>query len=149
MYASNWSHGLLKEESRFILECDTRRALAHREKSTRDKLQYIRSGKITFLTGCNTSTCTSQTYANPELHDFQISSIRLLLEEKNGKLDEISNVIKEVVDLTEKINLELDSDEVQGLLDPHNQELKIDKLIEMPEQDIEKIESSYLVQSED
>ncbi|GFX21169.1 hypothetical protein TNCV_4367481 [Trichonephila clavipes] len=39
-----------------------------------------------------------------------------------------------------QINLELDSDDVQELLDSHNQELTIDEVIEMHEQkqDIEK-----------
>ncbi|XP_023218164.1 uncharacterized protein LOC111620476 [Centruroides sculpturatus] len=45
--------------------------------------------------------------------------------------DEIGDVIEEVVDLARQINLEVDSDDVQELLDSHNQELTIDELIEM------------------
>ncbi|GFX29144.1 hypothetical protein TNCV_3216791 [Trichonephila clavipes] len=54
-----------------------------------------------------------------------------------------SRNFQEVVDLTKQINLEVNSDDVQELLDFHNQELTIDKLIEMheQEQDIEEPES--------
>ncbi|GFV46239.1 hypothetical protein TNCV_261901 [Trichonephila clavipes] len=50
-----------------------------------------------------------------------------------------------------KINLEVDSEDVQELLDSHNQELTMDQLIEMheQEQDIEEFESLDPVQSED
>ncbi|GFX93768.1 hypothetical protein TNCV_1589441 [Trichonephila clavipes] len=51
--------------------------------------------------------------------------------------DEISNVIEEVVDLARQINLEVDSDDVQELLDSHNQELPIEK---MHEQNIEELQ---------
>ncbi|GFW06636.1 hypothetical protein TNCV_2189691 [Trichonephila clavipes] len=44
---------------------------------------------------------------------------------------EIGKVIEEVVDLSRRINLEVDSDNVQKLLDSHNQELTIGKFIEM------------------
>ncbi|GFV55184.1 hypothetical protein TNCV_1382051 [Trichonephila clavipes] len=54
--------------------------------------------------------------------------------------------IEEVVDLSRQINLEVDSDDVQKLLDSHNQELAMDELIEMHEQDIESLDP---VQSED
>ncbi|GFY14788.1 hypothetical protein TNCV_648311 [Trichonephila clavipes] len=69
---------------------------------------------------------------------------------KVPETDEISNVI-EVVDLARQINLEVDSDEVQELLDSHNQELTIDELTEMhgQEQEIEELESVDPVQSED
>ncbi|GFU83485.1 hypothetical protein TNCV_2142431 [Trichonephila clavipes] len=45
----------------------------------------------------------------------------------------IGNVIEEVVDLSRQINLEVDSDDVQELLNSHNQELTMDELIEMHE----------------
>ncbi|GFW58670.1 hypothetical protein TNCV_378531 [Trichonephila clavipes] len=50
----------------------------------------------------------------------------------------------------EQINLEMDKDDVQELLDSHNQELTTDELIEMHEQehDIEELEFFYPVQSE-
>ncbi|GFV09937.1 hypothetical protein TNCV_2318671 [Trichonephila clavipes] len=47
---------------------------------------------------------------------------------------EIGNLIEEVVDLSKQINSEVDSDDVQVLLDCRNQELKIVELIEMHEQ---------------
>ncbi|GFX85281.1 hypothetical protein TNCV_2675561 [Trichonephila clavipes] len=50
-------------------------------------------------------------------------------------------VIEEVVDLARQISLEVDSDEVQELLDSHNQKLTIDELIEMQEQYLEELES--------
>ncbi|GFX71665.1 hypothetical protein TNCV_2696531 [Trichonephila clavipes] len=65
------------------------------------------------------------------------------------KPDEIGNLIEEVFNLARKINLEVDSDDVQELLDSHNQELTMDELIEMHEQDFEKLESSKPLQSED
>ncbi|GFS48392.1 uncharacterized protein TNCV_2297351 [Trichonephila clavipes] len=49
--------------------------------------------------------------------------------------DEIDNLIEEVIDLAWQINLEVDSDDVQELLDLHNQEFTIDKLTEMHEQE--------------
>ncbi|GFV34577.1 hypothetical protein TNCV_1448831 [Trichonephila clavipes] len=51
---------------------------------------------------------------------------------------EIGNLIEEVADLSKQINLEVDSDEVQELMDSHNQELTIDELIKMHEQEIEE-----------
>ncbi|GFS62578.1 hypothetical protein TNCV_1263311 [Trichonephila clavipes] len=64
--------------------------------------------------------------------------------------DTIGNEIKEVVDLANQINLEVNSDDVQELLDFHNQELTSDDLIEMHEQKevIEELESLDPVQSE-
>ncbi|GFX98355.1 hypothetical protein TNCV_4001241 [Trichonephila clavipes] len=55
----------------------------------------------------------------------------------------ICNVIEEVVDLPKQINLEVDSDDVQELLDSYNYKLRTDELIEMhgQEQDIEKLEA--------
>ncbi|GFY13041.1 tigger transposable element-derived protein 1 [Trichonephila clavipes] len=55
---------------------------------------------------------------------------------------EICNVIEEV-ELARQINLKVNSDDVQELLDSHNQELTVDELIEMheQEQDIEELES--------
>ncbi|GFV65343.1 hypothetical protein TNCV_4573431 [Trichonephila clavipes] len=48
---------------------------------------------------------------------------------------EIGNMTEEVVDLARQINLEVDSDDIQELLDFHNHELINDELIEMHEQD--------------
>ncbi|GFT89682.1 hypothetical protein TNCV_3137691 [Trichonephila clavipes] len=48
--------------------------------------------------------------------------------------DEIGNFIEEVVDLARQINSEVDSDDVQELLDSHYQELTIDELVEIHEQ---------------
>ncbi|GFV16578.1 hypothetical protein TNCV_4417671 [Trichonephila clavipes] len=64
---------------------------------------------------------------------------------------EIGNVIEEVAYHARKINLEVNSDDIQELQDSHNQELAIDELIEMheQEQDIEELESLDPVQSED
>ncbi|GFX73206.1 hypothetical protein TNCV_1245291 [Trichonephila clavipes] len=86
----------------------------------------------------------------PELHDFQISSIRLLFESYPVRLpDKIGCVIEEV-DLVKQINLEADSDDVQELLDFHKQELTMDELIEIREQkqDTEE-ESLHSIKSED
>ncbi|GFT56069.1 hypothetical protein TNCV_76141 [Trichonephila clavipes] len=49
--------------------------------------------------------------------------------------DEISNMIKEVVDLAGHINLGVDNDNIQELLDSLNQDLTIDELLEMHEQE--------------
>ncbi|GFU89628.1 hypothetical protein TNCV_4599411 [Trichonephila clavipes] len=49
-----------------------------------------------------------------------------------------------------QINLEVDSDDVQELLDYHNKELAMDELIEVHEQEQNiELESSDPVQSED
>ncbi|GFU09170.1 tigger transposable element-derived protein 1 [Trichonephila clavipes] len=61
----------------------------------------------------------------------------------------VSLVIEEAVDLSRQTNFEVDGDEVQGLLNSHDQELTIGELIEMQEQDIEELESLDLIQSED
>ncbi|GFW06543.1 tigger transposable element-derived protein 1 [Trichonephila clavipes] len=65
--------------------------------------------------------------------------------------DEISNLIEEVVDLAWQINIEVDSDDVQELLDFHNEKLVIDEFIEIHEQEqhFEELESLDPVQSED
>ncbi|GFV15487.1 alpha-2 adrenergic receptor [Trichonephila clavipes] len=65
--------------------------------------------------------------------------------------DKIVNVIEEAVDLARQINLGMDNDDVQELLDSHNQELIIVELIVMHEQQqgIEELESLDAVQSED
>ncbi|GFV22076.1 hypothetical protein TNCV_4527611 [Trichonephila clavipes] len=47
--------------------------------------------------------------------------------------DEIGNMIEDVVDLARQINLEVDSDDVQKVLDTHNQELTMDELVQMHE----------------
>ncbi|GFU86570.1 hypothetical protein TNCV_4480061 [Trichonephila clavipes] len=49
--------------------------------------------------------------------------------------DEIGHLIGEVINLARQISLEVDSDEVEELLDSHNQELTMDELIEMYEQE--------------
>ncbi|GFW23705.1 hypothetical protein TNCV_2032481 [Trichonephila clavipes] len=64
---------------------------------------------------------------------------------KNG---ENGNMIEEVVDLAREINLEVDSDYVQELLDFLNLEPTVD-VIEIQMQDIEELESSDPLQSED
>ncbi|GFX50725.1 hypothetical protein TNCV_2723111 [Trichonephila clavipes] len=46
---------------------------------------------------------------------------------------EIGFVIEDVVDLARQINSEMDSDDVQELLDSYNQGLTVDELIEMHE----------------
>ncbi|GFS86075.1 hypothetical protein TNCV_1583241 [Trichonephila clavipes] len=46
------------------------------------------------------------------------------------ELDEIGIVIEEIVDLAMQINLEVNSDDVQELLNSHNRELATDELIE-------------------
>ncbi|GFW63200.1 hypothetical protein TNCV_581401 [Trichonephila clavipes] len=84
------------------------------------------------------------TYANPELRDFQISSIRLfppsplpIIEtqaESVTEPDEVGTVTEEVVDFARQIRLEVDSDDVQELLDSHNHELMTDELVEMHKQ---------------
>ncbi|GFX02590.1 hypothetical protein TNCV_728441 [Trichonephila clavipes] len=54
--------------------------------------------------------------------------------------DETGNAI-EVVNLGRQIKLEVDRDDIQELLDTHNQELTMDEPIEMKEKDIEEHES--------
>ncbi|GFY35958.1 hypothetical protein TNCV_4843301 [Trichonephila clavipes] len=49
--------------------------------------------------------------------------------------DEINNLVVDGANLTSQINLEVDIDDVQELLSFRNQELKIDELIEIPEQE--------------
>ncbi|GFU77030.1 histone-lysine N-methyltransferase SETMAR [Trichonephila clavipes] len=51
-------------------------------------------------------------------------------------------------DLARQINSEVDSDDVQELLDSHNPELAINDLIEMPELDIEEHESVDPIRSD-
>ncbi|GFX69120.1 hypothetical protein TNCV_4946191 [Trichonephila clavipes] len=92
----------------------------------------------------NTSACAIPIYANSEFRDFQMSSIRVLFEKKRiSQIAKIGNRIEEVVNLDIKINLEMDRNEVQKLLDCHNQELTMDELIKMheKEQNIEAFES--------
>ncbi|GFS92484.1 hypothetical protein TNCV_1159721 [Trichonephila clavipes] len=45
-----------------------------------------------------------------------------------------SNLITEVFDIARQMDSEVDSDDVQELMDSHNQELTMDELIEMQEQ---------------
>ncbi|GFX92255.1 tigger transposable element-derived protein 1 [Trichonephila clavipes] len=65
--------------------------------------------------------------------------------------DKIGNFIEEDVVLARQINLEMESDDVEELLDSHNQGLTVDELTEMHEQEpsIETLESVDSVKSED
>ncbi|GFU14596.1 hypothetical protein TNCV_406531 [Trichonephila clavipes] len=75
--------------------------------------------------------------------------IRRVLIESPLLQKKIGNVIEEVADLARQINLEVDRDDIQGLLDSHSQELPMDELLEMHEQEhIEDLESFDPVQSE-
>ncbi|GFV36000.1 hypothetical protein TNCV_2867581 [Trichonephila clavipes] len=79
----------------------------------------------------------SSTYANSELGDFQIQPTRLglfyppPLTETQAELvlesDEIGNLIIKKLSIYRRNNLEVDNDDVQELLDSHNQELTIDE----------------------
>ncbi|GFW57976.1 hypothetical protein TNCV_2741221 [Trichonephila clavipes] len=87
----------------------------------------------------NIEYSNTSTYANPELRDFQISSINLLFKNYKTRLPvENGNVIEKAVDLVRQMNLELVSDDVQELLDCHNQEQTIDEFTDMHQQDIEE-----------
>ncbi|GFX33540.1 tigger transposable element-derived protein 1 [Trichonephila clavipes] len=90
------------------------------------------------------SNLTDTSYSPPPPHHSN-SGVTLL------ELDEISILIEEVVDLARQINSEMDSDDVQELLDSHDQELTMDELIEMYEQKqaIEGLVSLHPVHSED
>ncbi|GFT80384.1 hypothetical protein TNCV_2184451 [Trichonephila clavipes] len=55
------------------------------------------------------------------------------------KPDEIAYVSEGVVNLSKQINLEVDSDDVQELLDSHNQERTINELIAMHEKEQKKL----------
>lgn len=63
--------------------------------------------------------------------------------------EQIDSIIEEVVDIAKQLNLEVDNDDVQELLDSHNQELTIDEVIEMRkyEQDIDQTDSLDPVES--
>ncbi|GFW25668.1 hypothetical protein TNCV_1309291 [Trichonephila clavipes] len=65
-------------------------------------------------------------------HLTAVKSVAIL---EMSESDETGNAIEEVVNLLRQINLEVDSDDVQELLDCPNQELTIDELIEMHEQE--------------
>ncbi|GFX52445.1 hypothetical protein TNCV_4324621 [Trichonephila clavipes] len=72
-------------------------------------------------------------------------------EESMSVPDEIDNFIEKLSPhLDRQINLEVDSNNVQEMLDSHIQELIIDDLIEIheQEQDIEKLESLAPLQLE-
>ncbi|GFV51755.1 hypothetical protein TNCV_1321111 [Trichonephila clavipes] len=104
---------------------------------------------VTNYAACNQFEVTALVKLGKELSDshwFGSSLAESLLEP-----DEIGNLIEEVVILARQINLEVDSDDVQELLDFHIQELTIHELIKMHEQekDIEELESIDLVKSED
>ncbi|GFY34708.1 hypothetical protein TNCV_4701891 [Trichonephila clavipes] len=83
--------------------------------------------------------------------EIQQQSLDIFKAEPVPELDEIVNVTEEVADLARQINLEVKNNDVQELLDSHNQELAMDELIEIheQEQDIEELESLDQVQSED
>ncbi|GFU29290.1 tigger transposable element-derived protein 1 [Trichonephila clavipes] len=69
--------------------------------------------------------------------------------ESLSETEEIGNLIEKVVDFSRKIISEVDSNDVQELLDFHNQELTVNELIEMHEQDTnEDLKSEDPVQSE-
>ncbi|GFX29218.1 hypothetical protein TNCV_3217521 [Trichonephila clavipes] len=74
-----------------------------------------------------------------------------LKKESRFRPDEIGNLIEEVVDLARQINSDVESDDVQEVLDSPNPGLTIDELIGMHEykQDIEELVSVDPVQSED
>ncbi|GFW12314.1 hypothetical protein TNCV_2489581 [Trichonephila clavipes] len=61
-------------------------------------------------------------------------SIHISQEESVPDTDAIDNLIEEVVNLARQINLEVDSDDIQELLDTHNQELTMDELIEVSDE---------------
>lgn len=67
------------------------------------------------------------------------------------EFDKIDKVVVEVVDLARQINLEVDSGDIQELLDLLNQALTVDEIIEMREQDqdVEEPDSLSPVQLED
>ncbi|GFX91604.1 hypothetical protein TNCV_3681901 [Trichonephila clavipes] len=78
------------------------------------------------------------------VHDLELAvqDLKKLLKIKTDSVPEpgaIGNVIEEVVDLAKQINLEIDNDDVQELLDSHNQESTIVELTEMHKQDIEEL----------
>ncbi|GFT77292.1 hypothetical protein TNCV_3033061 [Trichonephila clavipes] len=54
-------------------------------------------------------------------------------------LDLIGSLIEETVDLAKQIILEVDSDDIQGMLASHNQDLV--EMHEQEQQDIEELES--------
>ncbi|GFV87564.1 tigger transposable element-derived protein 1 [Trichonephila clavipes] len=80
-----------------------------------------------------------------------VFSITETLAESEPKLDGIEYLIEGSIDLARQIHLEVDSDDVQELLDSFNQELTMDELIEVheKEQDIEEHEFLDSIQSED
>ncbi|GFU45223.1 hypothetical protein TNCV_4236401 [Trichonephila clavipes] len=103
------------------------------------KLKYkLRAKKYSSI-----STYDNSNYANSEFHDFQISPIRFsfsffIIEtyaESVPELDEIGNLVEKVVDFAMQINSDVNSDDVQKLLDFHNHELTMDELVEMHEQE--------------
>ncbi|GFY02931.1 tigger transposable element-derived protein 1 [Trichonephila clavipes] len=84
-------------------------------------------------------------------HPKQLSGMLSSKVESVPKPDKFCNLIEKVNDFTLRIHLEVNRDDIQELLDSHNQELTIDEPIEMyeEEQDIEKLESLDPVQSKD
>ncbi|GFW14162.1 hypothetical protein TNCV_3547511 [Trichonephila clavipes] len=92
----------------------------------------------------NTSTYATPTYTNSESPPLNTD----IQEESVTEPDDIDNFIEENVDLARQIHLEVDSDDVQELLDSYNQEITIDELIEMHEQ-LSMSSNADPVQSED
>ncbi|GFW41918.1 hypothetical protein TNCV_6271 [Trichonephila clavipes] len=72
---------------------------------------------------------------------LQYFALRESRTESVPEPDKMGNLIEDVVDLAKQINLEMDCDDIQELLDSHNQ-VTIDELLEMheQEQDIEELE---------
>ncbi|GFW00542.1 hypothetical protein TNCV_693811 [Trichonephila clavipes] len=66
---------------------------------------------------------------------------KTLRRRKEKEVGGIGNVIEELVDFDSQINFKVGSDDIQILLDSHDQELAIDELIEMhkQKQDFEKV----------
>ncbi|GFU92267.1 hypothetical protein TNCV_1338481 [Trichonephila clavipes] len=62
--------------------------------------------------------------------------------------NQLKTSAQEFADLARQLNLEVDSDDVQELLDSHKKELTMDELIAMHEQDIDELESLNPVQLE-
>ncbi|GFX30090.1 hypothetical protein TNCV_2618011 [Trichonephila clavipes] len=82
---------------------------------------------------------------------FCTTEFEFITAESVPEPDENVNLIEEVINIYRQINLEMNSDDVQELLDSHSLELVMDELIETHEQkqDIEELEPLDSVQSED
>ncbi|GFW61760.1 transposable element Tcb2 transposase [Trichonephila clavipes] len=94
--------------------------------SQRTEKRLYHPNEVDFL-GLETKSLDTEFNQNFE----RLGAGNLTEAELVSKPEEISNVIEEVVDLSRQKNLQVDSDGAQELLDPHDQELTIDDLIEM------------------